>query len=81
MPGLDFTLWYGLWAPKGFPEQDADRLNAMVQDLSRDPDVLTRLTDQCAEPVAEDRAAFTRFINTEYERNGRIAQLAGIEPE
>jgi tripartite-type tricarboxylate transporter receptor subunit TctC len=81
MPGLDFTLWYALWAPKGFPENEADRLNAVVQALSRDSDIRTRLADQCAEPVAEDRAAFIRFIQAEYERNGRIAQLAGIEPE
>jgi tripartite-type tricarboxylate transporter receptor subunit TctC len=81
MPGLDFTLWYALWAPKGFPEEDADQLNAVVQALSRDTEIRARLNDQSAEPVAEDRAAFIRFMQAESERNGRIAQLAGIEPE
>ncbi|MCG7361516.1 tripartite tricarboxylate transporter substrate binding protein [Roseomonas sp. ACRSG] len=81
MPGLDFTLWYALWAPKGLPEAEAERLNAAVQALSRDPEIRARVADQSAEPVAEDRTAFARFIEAEYERNGRIAQLAGIEPE
>lgn len=81
MPGLDFTLWYALWAPKGFPGAEADRLNAAVQALSRDPDIRGRLAEQGAEPLAEDRAAFTRFIEVEAERNARIAQDAGIEPE
>ncbi|EHM01751.1 hypothetical protein HMPREF9946_01818 [Acetobacteraceae bacterium AT-5844] len=81
MPGLDFTLWYALWAPKGFPEAEADRLNAAVQELSRDADIRARIVEQGAEPLAEDRAAFMRFITAEYERNGRIAQLAGIQPE
>lgn len=81
MPGLDFTLWYALWAPKGFPEAEADRLNAAVQELSRDADIRARIVEQGAEPLAEDRAAFMRFIAAEYERNGRIAQLAGIQPE
>jgi tripartite-type tricarboxylate transporter receptor subunit TctC len=81
MPGLDFTLWYGIWAPKGLPEAEADRLNAAVQAVSRDPEIRARIADQSAEPVAEDRAAFMRFVQAEYERNGRIAQAAGIEPE
>jgi tripartite-type tricarboxylate transporter receptor subunit TctC len=81
IPGLDFTLWYAIWAPKGLQEAEADRLNATVQALSRDPEIRTRIADQSAEPVAEDRAAFMRFIQAEYERNGRIAQAAGIEPE
>ncbi|MFC7556165.1 Bug family tripartite tricarboxylate transporter substrate binding protein [Pseudoroseomonas wenyumeiae] len=81
MPGLDFTLWYALWAPKGLPEAEAERLNAAVQALSRDPEIRARLADQSAEPVAESRAAFAGFIQAEYERNGRIAQMAGIEPE
>ena len=80
-PGLDFTLWYAMWAPKGFPAAEADRLNAAVQALSRDADIRARLAEQGAEPVAEDRASFTRFINEEAERNGRIAQEAGIQPE
>ncbi|HEY8610867.1 MAG TPA: tripartite tricarboxylate transporter substrate binding protein [Roseomonas sp.] len=81
MPGLDFTLWYALWAPKGLPDAEADRLNAAVQTLSREPDLRARIADQGAEPVTEDRASFLRFINTEAERNARIAHLAGIEPE
>lgn len=81
MPGLDFTLWYAIWGPKGLPEAEAERLNAAVQALSRDPEIRTRIADQSAEPVAEDRAAFGRFIQAEYERNGRIAELAGIQPE
>ena len=81
MPGLDFTLWYALWAPKGFPGAEADRLNAAVQALSRDADIRARLADQGAEPVAEDRTGFARFIAAEAERNARIAQVAGIEPE
>lgn len=81
MPALDFTLWYALWAPKGFPEAEADRLNAAVRTLSRDPEIRARLAAQGAEPVTEDRAAFARFIAVESERNAEIARLAGIEPE
>lgn len=81
MPALDFTLWYALWAPRGLPEAEAERLNAAVQTLSRDPDIRARLADGGAEPVAEGRADFARFIAAEAGRNARIAQEAGIQPE
>ncbi|MFC0385829.1 Bug family tripartite tricarboxylate transporter substrate binding protein [Roseomonas vinacea] len=81
MPGLDFTLWYAVWGPKGLPDSEADRLNAAVQTLARDPNTRARIADQGAEPVAEDRAAFARFVDAGSERNARIAQVAGIQPE
>ncbi|WP_338665773.1 tripartite tricarboxylate transporter substrate binding protein [Pararoseomonas sp. SCSIO 73927] len=81
MPGLDFTLWYAVWGPRGLPAAEADRLNAAIQALARDPDIRARIAEGGAEPVAEDRAAFARFIEAEAERNARIAQVAGIQPE
>ena len=80
-PGLDFTLWYAIWAPRGYPDADADRLNAAVRAASRDPAIAARVAEQGAEPVIEDRAAFARFVAAEAERNGAIARAAGIEPE
>ena len=81
MPGLDFTLWYALWAPKGLSAAEADRLNAAVQAASREPALRARIAQQGAEPAAQDRDAFARFLDVEAERSARIAQQAGIEPE
>jgi len=81
LTGFDFTLWYAIWGPRGLPAPEADRLNAAVQALSRDPDLRARLAEQGAEPVAEGRAEVARFVAAEAERNGRIAAEAGIRPE
>jgi len=81
MPSLDFTLWYAMWAPKGLPDAEADRLNAAVQTISREPEIRARIAEQGAEPVTEDRATFTRFIGTENVRSGQMAEVAKIEPE
>lgn len=81
MPGLDFALWYALWAPKGLPEEQADRLHAAVEAVSREPAMNARIGAQGAEVVTEDRATFARFIAVEAERNARIAQQTGIGPE
>lgn len=81
MPELDFTLWYAMWAPKGLAGAEADRVNAAVQTISREPEIRTRIAEQGAEPVTEDRATFTRFVATEDVRSGQMAQMAKIEPE
>ena len=81
MPGLDFTLWYALWAPRGLPDAQADRLHAAVEAASREPAMAARIGEQGAEAVAEGRADFARFIAGEAERNARIAREAGIVPE
>ncbi len=80
-PNLSFTLWYALWAPKGFPAAEADRMNAVVAAAARDPSVAARVAEGGAEPVVESRADFTRFVEAEAERNAAIARAAGIQPE
>jgi tripartite-type tricarboxylate transporter receptor subunit TctC len=81
LPGLDFMLWYAIWGPKGLPDAEAERLNAAIRRIAQEPAIVARLTEQGAEPVDEDRAAFARFIAAEAERNVRVAQAAGIRPE
>ncbi len=81
LPGLDFLLWYGLWAPKGLPTDMVARVNAAVQKASKDPGLVERLVALGAEPVTEDAASFARFIADQVERSARIVQEAGIRPE
>lgn len=81
LPGLDFTLWYGLWGPKGLPAESVGRINGAVQTASRDPALVERLVALGAEPVTEDAASFAHFIDSELQRAARIVEEAGIKPE
>ena len=81
LPGLDFKLWYGLWAPKGLAAETVGRVNAAVQAASKEPALVERLVALGAEPVTEDAASFARFIDEEVQRAARIVQEAGIRPE
>jgi tripartite-type tricarboxylate transporter receptor subunit TctC len=80
LTGLDFTLWYGLWAPKGLPAEAAGRVNGAVQAASQQPELIERLAALGAEPVTEDPAAFARFIEGEVARAARVVEEAGIKP-
>ena len=46
LPGLQFSLWAGLFAPKGTPKEIVDRLNAAVVRALADPDIRQKLIGQ-----------------------------------
>jgi tripartite-type tricarboxylate transporter receptor subunit TctC len=80
LPGLEFMLWYGLWGPKGLPNDTVQRVNAAVQVASKEPDLVEKLAGLGADPVTEDPAAFVRFIEGEVQRAARVVSEAGIKP-
>lgn len=77
---LNFTLWYGLWGPKGLPAETVQRVNATVQAASKDREIISRLTALGAEPVSEDAASFAKFIEAEIQRANRVVAESGIKP-
>jgi tripartite-type tricarboxylate transporter receptor subunit TctC len=76
---FDFTLWYGLWGPKGLPAATVQRVNATVQAASKDREIVDKLTALGAEAVTEDAASFARFIEAETLRANRVVEEAGIK--
>ena len=45
LPGLSYSAWYGLFAPKGTPKDIIGKLNAAAVEALADPVVRSRLTD------------------------------------
>ncbi len=45
LPGLHFTVWQAIWAPRGTPTEVVTRLNAAVVESLSDPAVRKRLGD------------------------------------
>ncbi len=79
----DFTpsSWYGLWAPKGTPDDVVNRLAAAMAEVSKDPAFLQRTASLGIVPTARGPAAFTAFIKTEVETNIALLKDAGFKPE
>jgi tripartite-type tricarboxylate transporter receptor subunit TctC len=78
---LSFTLWYGLWGPKGMPAAMVASLSEAIQAASREPEMVQKLTALGAEPVTETAEAFGRFIADEAAKSADIVRQAGIKPE
>ncbi len=81
-PGLHFTLWYAMWAPKGLPAAQAETVSRHLREIGQEPEIARRLAEMGADPFTTDTpASFAAFIAEEHIRNGRIADEAGIQPE
>jgi tripartite-type tricarboxylate transporter receptor subunit TctC len=80
LPGFEFNSWYGVWAPKGTPRDICDKINALMQETMRDPAVVSRLTTQLLEPVAESSADAKKFIASEIVRARDLLKSVNFEP-
>jgi tripartite-type tricarboxylate transporter receptor subunit TctC len=81
LPGYEFQSWYGVWAPKGTPQDIVQRINALMQETMRDQAIVQRLTQQVLEPVTETTDESRRFIANEIVRAGELLRSVNYQPE
>ena len=80
LPGFEFNSWYGVWAPKGTPREISQKVNALIQETMRDPAIVSRLTTQLLEPVAESIDDSKKFIASEITRARELLKLVNFQP-
>jgi tripartite-type tricarboxylate transporter receptor subunit TctC len=82
IPGVDASIWVGLFVPKGTPAAIVNKLYAASADALKRPEVKERLAVVGgAEAVATAGAAFNARITSDIERYKKVAQQVGIKPE
>jgi tripartite-type tricarboxylate transporter receptor subunit TctC len=80
LQGFEFNSWYGVWAPKGTPREICQKVNALMQDTMRDPAIVSRLTTQLLEPVAESSDDAKMFIASEIARAKELLKSVNFNP-
>ena len=80
VPGFNFPIWYGLWAPAGTPAQVVDQLAKDIATVLATPALQEWLTEHGAERVNMTRADFTRFVLAESKNAARIIKAARVTP-
>ncbi len=65
---LDVSAWMGLLGPKGMPAAVQARLNSLMNEIIRMPDVEARMNALGIEPVGGTRAEFVKFADAERRR-------------
>ena len=81
VPGYEYSLWYGAFAPAQTPKRIVARLNEHIVSILALPDIAQRLAAQGAEARATTQEEFTRFMRAESERLGRVIKTAKIKIE
>jgi tripartite-type tricarboxylate transporter receptor subunit TctC len=56
MPDVQVTVWHGLYVPAGTPAEIVQQLTSALQAALQEQEVIDRLADLGAAPVAQDRA-------------------------
>ena len=81
LPGYEIDIWYGVLAPAGTPRPIVDRLNAEINKIMRDPQVMEKLVPQGLEPVGSTPERLAATIKSDLVKYKKIAKDANITPE
>jgi tripartite-type tricarboxylate transporter receptor subunit TctC len=79
LPGFSAAAWVGLMAPAGTPRTIVDRLTAATKTALDSAEVREPLITAGAEPAYKPPKPFAEFVNTEYERYGKLVRELGLK--
>src|SRR5215472_3189028 len=81
LPGFDYNLWVGLFAPAGKPPDVVDKINKDVDRVLQLPDVKERLANLGAEAMPMTPGEFKKFVQIELEESAKVIKAAGIKAQ
>jgi tripartite-type tricarboxylate transporter receptor subunit TctC len=79
LPGFEYNLWVGLFAPAGTPADIVDKIARDVGRALATPEVKERLTALGAEAMPMTPAEFARFVGVEMDDSGKVIKAANIK--
>ena len=79
LPGFDYNLWVGLFAPAGTPAEIVDKVARDVSRALATPEVKERLTALGAEAMPMTPVEFTKFVAVEIDDSGKVIKAANIK--
>jgi tripartite-type tricarboxylate transporter receptor subunit TctC len=81
LPGFDVSGWYAVAAPKGLPAARVKRLNHVVRESLKRPDVGGKLTELGAEVTPTSPEEAQRYLASEVARWVKLIRDAKIPPQ
>jgi tripartite-type tricarboxylate transporter receptor subunit TctC len=79
LPGYQFDSWFGFLGPAAIPAAEANRINAAVSKLLKDPVVLARLDKQGIEPRDMSNADFSKLLAADFVRMAQVVKASGAK--
>jgi len=82
LPGYAIDVWFGVLAPAGTPRTIVDRLNAEINRVLRDPQVVKdRLAPAGLSPVGTTPERYMEIMKADLVKYAKITKDAGIKPD
>jgi tripartite-type tricarboxylate transporter receptor subunit TctC len=81
VPGYEASVWYGIAAPKGTPQDAIDVLNKAMALALADPKMKARIAELGGVPMPMSPAEFGKLVADETEKWGKVVKFAGISVE
>jgi tripartite-type tricarboxylate transporter receptor subunit TctC len=81
VPGMNFSNWFGVFAPAGTPLAVVQRLNRELTTLMNSTEMVDRLEKLGAEPASSTPEGFAKVYREEHESWKAVIQRAGIKAE
>jgi tripartite-type tricarboxylate transporter receptor subunit TctC len=81
VPGFDASTWHGVVGPAGLPPAIAERLNAEINKVLRQPDVRERLGQQGADVLGGTPQQMTAQIRAEVPKWAKVIRDSGAKAD
>jgi tripartite-type tricarboxylate transporter receptor subunit TctC len=81
VPGVEATVWVGVFAPGGTPKPVVDKLNAALNKIVALPDIQAKLDRIGVVPEPASVAAFEQRVRDDLKFWKQAVELAGIAPQ
>ena len=78
LPGFDYNLWVGMFAPASTPADLVERINKDVLRALATPEAKERLAALGADAMPMTPAEFKKFVQDEIADSGKVIKAAGI---
>ncbi len=77
----DVPVWFALYAPPGTPKDIVEKLNAKINEISKQPEMKATMQKASTVPVVQDLAGLQKHYEADFEAIGKLIKDASIKIE
>ena len=81
LPGFETNVWFGLFGPKGMPNEIVERLSAAMIQALAGSELKAQFAGQAMDPLAFPRAEFASYVRHETEKWARVVKDTGMKAD
>ena len=81
LPGYEVETWYGVFTTGGTPIAIVNRLSSEIAQLVSTPEIREAIAKMGMEAVSSTVEEFTRIVNSDMDRWGKVVRSVGIKAE